>query len=90
MFDFEIIVGGSSKNGLYINKNEEGIGVYGEDVFMSYRSVNKRYHYFSVADGVGSWWEDGINPVEFPKAMMEEIKKIIEGCKDDETKKTLF
>lgn len=86
MLDFELIVGGSSKYGGYEIKSGSEIGIFGEDAYMTYRSANKRYHYISVADGVGSWREDGINPVEFTKALMEEIKKIIEALKDDENK----
>ena len=86
MLDFELLVGGSSKYGSFEYQNEKDVGIYGEDVFLNYRSSNERYLYLSVADGVGSWRNDGINPVEFPKAMMEEVKKIIEACKDDEKK----
>ena len=87
MLDFEILVGGSNKVGPFqYGENGKEIGTFGEDVYMSYRSTNKRYHYFSVADGVGSWRDDGINPVEFTKSMMEEIKKIIEACKNGEEK----
>ena len=86
MLDFDIKVAGSSKYGVYEHQSSKEIGCFGEDVFMSYRSKNGKYHYLAVADGVGSWREDRIDPVEFPKALMEELKKIIEALKEDEEK----
>lgn len=42
------------------------------------------FHYFAVVDGVSSWRDDNIDPVEFTASLMQEIKKLVEKLSEEE------
>lgn len=81
MFRLSKVICGSSKYGPLIHRSLDNIGEFGEDVFMSINRDNKVY--LAVADGVGSWRLDSIDPVQFPRSLMTEIKKIIDSGTSD-------